>query len=108
MKLTLTLIPDDPDEPTWDLSTRNATEEEAHMFPWTEWTITIGQYTSAGRRLREATKCTITDAAGWQAVLSDEDGSVVTGGEIDDVEHVRTKYRITLVETTSSAPDFLN
>ena len=108
MQLTLTLIPDDPDAPTLDLTPYSITKEEDLLYPWTEWSIILGQYTTAGRHLREATQDTITGAAGWQAVISDEDGSVVASGELDDVQHIRTKYKLTVAETDSSAPDFFN
>lgn len=104
----LTLIPDDDDAPAPELDIASAKTTHESAFGNSVWSVVIRQYTPGGRKLREATDSNVTDAAGCQAVVcdEDEDDAVVVAGEIDDVNHVRTTYRLTVAETPTPLPDF--
>lgn len=114
--MQLTLIPTDPDAETTDITVLTNTKDTNLGFALTAWEVKIGKYTGGGRDLKTAANGTVSDVAGWKAVLwcddeDDEDfdyGEVVTGGEIDDVQQAGQHYKLTLIQTRSSTPDCFN
>ena len=106
--MQLTLIPDDPTAETTDVSI-TSNKKGGSSFAMTSWKVTIGKYTSGGRHFRRAIDGGVpTDVAGWDAVVWDENGGIVTAGEIDDVQQAGQSYELTLIETPTPMPDFLS
>lgn len=116
--MQLTIIPDDPDEPTTDIIVLTKAEKATLGLSMTAWSLEVTKYGSGGKDLKAATDGTVSDVAGWSAVLwcDDEDGDneeydygeVITAGEIDDVSQAGQHYTLTLIPTRSDTPDFFN
>ena len=93
--MLLTLIPHDQDKPTYEFALSLATENDDDGGD--TWDLYIQSFSDAGQKFRKLYDN--EDVTGWQAVVSEDDESVVVSGEIIGVSSKTRKYKLSLLPT---------